>query len=174
MHSDILAGMLYCDITDHLACFVSLKCWLYQHEWKTKSSTLWRQKLSKICGEDEFSAVRCSINKNVDWHTAFINCVKSFYEQNFPWVTVSRKKIKDKRWVTKGLNISIKQIHRLYKVSVRYNNISAIIKYKWLHYSKTLSPHRTLQNVETFRCHYKPQQKETYVSYKQTSKWWEI
>ena len=26
MYSDILTGMLYCDISDHLPCFVSLKC----------------------------------------------------------------------------------------------------------------------------------------------------
>ena len=81
---------------------------------KTKSSTLWIRKLSKICREDVFSAVGCSIYKNVDWYTAFINCVKSFYEQRFSWVTVSRKRIKDTK----------------YLVSLCNNNTSAIIKYK--------------------------------------------
>ena len=60
---------------------------------------------------------------------AFINCAKSFYEQSFSWVTVSRKMIKDKSWISKGLKISIKHNHRLYKASLRNNNTSAIIKY---------------------------------------------
>ena len=68
--------------------------------------------------------------ENVDWYAAFINCVKSFYEQSFPWVTVSRKMIKDKSWIIKGLKISIKHNHRLYKASLRNDNSSAIIKYK--------------------------------------------
>ena len=40
--------------------------------------------------------------ENVDWYTAFVNCIKSFYGQNFPWVAVSRKIIKDRSWISKG------------------------------------------------------------------------
>ena len=43
---------------------------------------------------------------------------------------VSRKRLKDKAWVTKGLKISIKTNHRLYRSTLRETDPRHIIKYK--------------------------------------------
>ena len=131
IYSDILAGMLYCDITDHLPCFVSLKCIDYINMNEIPKVRLYGERNCQIFVEMMTTKQWDSLyTENVDWYTAFINCVKSFYEQSFPWVTVSRKRIKDKSWISKGLKISMKHNHRLYKASLRNNNTSAVIKYK--------------------------------------------
>ena len=131
MYSDILTGMLYCDITDHRPCFVSLKCTDYINMNERPKVRLYGerncQRFVEMMTTKQWDSLYI---ENVDCYTAFINCVKSFYEQSFPWVTVSRKRIKDKAWISKGVKISIKQYHRLYKASLRNNNTSAIIIYK--------------------------------------------
>ena len=43
---------------------------------------------------------------------------------------VSRKSLKDKAWVTKGLKISIETNHRLYRSTLRETDPRHIIKYK--------------------------------------------
>ena len=111
MNSDILAGMLYCDITDHLPCFVSLKCidYINMNERPKVRFNGERncQRFVEMMTTKQWDSL---YTENVDWYTAFINCVKSFYGKSFPWVTVSRKRIKDKPWTSKGLKVSIKQI----------------------------------------------------------------
>ena len=69
-------------------------------------------------------------SEHTDWYNAFITNVKYHYDQSFPLVKVSRKRMKDKPWVSKGIKISIKQNHRLYRASLRSNNTSAVVKYK--------------------------------------------
>ena len=50
-----------------------------------------------------------------DWYHTFVNTVHRIFEQSFPQVQLSRQRIKDKPWITKGLKISIKHKNRLYK-----------------------------------------------------------
>ena len=49
------------------------------------------------------------------WYHTFVNTVHRIFEQSFPLVHLSRQRIKDEPWITKGLKISIKHKNRLYK-----------------------------------------------------------
>ena len=93
-HTEISAGILYCDITDHLPWFITLIC-----------SNL---------------------------HTTK-DCMLDYMERkippSFPVVRLSRKRAKDKPWITKGIQISIKVKHRLYKLSLR-NSKAKLTRYK--------------------------------------------
>ena len=132
MYSDILAGMLHCDIIDHLPCFVSLKCTEYSNinmNEKPKCRLYGRRNCQRFVEKMNSKQWDTLFTETVDWYTAFIKGVNSVYEHNFPWETVSRKRIKDKPWVSKRSKINIKQNHRLYRASMRNNNTSAIIKY---------------------------------------------
>ena len=50
-----------------------------------------------------------------DCYHTFVNTVHRIFEQSFPLVQLSRQRIKDKPWITKGLKISIEHKNRLYK-----------------------------------------------------------
>ena len=54
-----------------------------------------------------------------DWYENFINLVYTEFQQSFPLVRLSRKWAKDKPWITKGIKISIKVKHRLYKLCLK-------------------------------------------------------
>ena len=92
-----------------------------------------------------------------DWYNSFITDVKYHYNQSLPLVKVSRKRIKNKPWVSKGIKISIKQNHRLYRASLISNNAPAVVKYK--RYNNVLNRcikeaevtyyHRLLQDTKT-------------------------
>ena len=47
----------------------------------------------------------------------------------FPLVNVSRRRLKDKPWVTKGNKISIEKSHRLYRSSIRKSSQENTMKY---------------------------------------------
>ena len=65
-----------------------------------------------------------------DWYSVFVTSVRRKFETWFLVVQVSRKRLKDKAWVTKGLKISIKTNHRLYRSTLRETDPLHIIKYK--------------------------------------------
>ena len=69
-------------------------------------------------------------SEHTDWYNDFITNVRYHYAQSFPLVKASRKIMKDKPWVSKGMKISIKQNHRLYRASLISNYASAVVKYK--------------------------------------------
>ena len=50
-----------------------------------------------------------------DYYNKFITVVLRIFQQSFPVVRVSRKRWKDKPWMTKSLKISIKHKNKLYK-----------------------------------------------------------
>ena len=52
------------------------------------------------------------------WYDNFINLVYIKFQQSVALVRISRKRVKDKPRVTKGIKISIKVKHRLYKLSL--------------------------------------------------------
>ena len=56
--------------------------------------------------------------QNEDWYFNFITVVKRIFERCFPLTKVSRKRFKDKPWITTGLKISIKRKNFLYKQSL--------------------------------------------------------
>ena len=67
---------------------------------------------------------------NNDWYSAFVTRVRRKFGTCFLVMQVSRKRLKDKAWVTKYLKISIKTNHRLYRSTLRETDRWHIIKYK--------------------------------------------
>ena len=130
LYENILAGILYCDITDHLPCVVSLKCINYTDNNDRPKVRLYGEKNCEKFVE-RINSVQWDLiySEHTEWYNVFITNVKYHYDQSFPLVKVSRKRMKDKPWVIKGIKISIKQNHRLYTASLRRNNASAVVKY---------------------------------------------
>ena len=64
-----------------------------------------------------------------DWFDNFINLVYTKFQQSLPLIRLSRKRTKDKPWVTKGIKLSSKVKHRLYKSSLRNSDPGAKTKY---------------------------------------------
>ena len=126
----IAYGILYCDISDHLPCFLSLKC---------KSNANLTRPMTRIFGDKnclkfveamEIEPWEDLYEDNNDWYSVFVTRVRRKFETCFPVVQVSRKRLKDKAWVTKGLKISIKTNHRLYRSTLRETDPRHVIKYK--------------------------------------------
>ena len=128
-HTEIFAGILYCDITDHLPCFFTLICYNSHADEKPyvrlygEKNTL---KFKELMQNVSWGAI---YTDGSDWYDNFINLVYTKFQQSFPLVRLSMKRAKDKPWITKGIKISIKVKHRLYKLSLRNSDPSAKTKY---------------------------------------------
>ena len=122
--TNTLSGMFYCDITDHLRCFVSLKCNLCVDNVNRPKARLFGdkncRKFKELMEYYDWNALYLS---SPYLYRSFISVVKRFYEISFPMVTLSRSRMREKPWVTKGLKTSIKNInfinHKLYKLYIR-------------------------------------------------------
>ena len=65
-----------------------------------------------------------------DYYNKFITVVLRIFQQSFPVVRVSRKRWKDKPWVTKSLKISIKHKRKLYKACLVHPSEQKHERYK--------------------------------------------
>ena len=128
---DIASGLLFNDITDHLPCFISIKCGIHN----TKMS----RPLTRVFGDKNCQRFIESMHAenwqvlyepDADWYSRFITVVKQKFETCFPLVRVSRKRIKDRPWITTGLKLSIKKSHRLYRNTLQDSCPHMISKYK--------------------------------------------
>ena len=66
-----------------------------------------------------------------------MSCIKRFFDkmhtlldQYFPRVRQSRKKAKDKDWITDGIKRSIKQKHKLFNLQLTYSTTGNIEKWR--------------------------------------------
>ena len=82
---------------------------------------------------------------DTDWYSKFISIIRNKFETHFPQVQVSRKRMNDKPWITKGLKHSIRQNHRLYKSTLRTGDFLTKSKYK--KYNSVLK--KCLKNAES-------------------------
>ena len=128
-HEEVACGIFYCDITDHLPCFVTLK-----HQ----SNYVLDRPLTRQFGERNTSKFReLMTNENWDiifiegtvWYTNFIKLVHNKFEAYFPLVKVSRQRIKDKPWITKELKMNIKEKNKLYRVYLKKGDERSKIRY---------------------------------------------
>ena len=67
---------------------------------------------------------------DADWFFNFISTITDKFKRCFPLVNVSRRRLRDKPWVTKGIKNSIKKSHRLYRSSIGNSSQENITKYK--------------------------------------------
>ena len=147
------AGNIFADITDHLPIFVSL-------DFKTKSST--HRPLIRIISDRSLQTFsnKCSNIKweqfrnmsNTDDKFDFLqSSLISAFNESFPFVQKSRKRNKDKKWMTRSLKISIRHKNRLYKkktLTPTLNNINRYKEYnKILQESLKLAEEKYYQNL---------------------------
>ena len=108
-----LCGLFYCNISDHIPSFLSLKFEKYNcvserpmtrifGERNCRTFIQWNQKTGKQLQSD------FKVTEN-DWYNKFLTIIYGIYQQSFPLVRVCRKRWRDKPWITKVLKISIKQ-----------------------------------------------------------------
>ena len=128
---NILSGLFYCDISDHLPSFVSIK-----HNNTCRKD---ERPITRLFGEKNMANfVRGMETENWneiyinggDYYTKFITIVLRIFQQSFPVVRVSRKRWQDKPWMTKALKISIKRKNKLYKACLVHPGNTIHEKYR--------------------------------------------
>ena len=128
---NILSGLFYCDISDHLPSFVSIK--------HNKTCCKDERPITWLFGEKNMANfVRGMETENWneiyinggDYYTKFITIVLRIFQQSFPVVRVSRKRWQDKPWMTKALKISIKRKNKSYKACLVYPGNTIHEKYR--------------------------------------------
>ena len=115
---NIISGLFYCEITDHLPCFLSFKFVKKKTEWMRGR---WSEYLvKKKCAIFVQKMQSCNCNENhydtgEQIYDKFISAVHNIYQQAFPLVRVSPKRWGDKPWLTKSFKVSIKYKNKLYR-----------------------------------------------------------
>ena len=107
---DIHPGITHADISDHLPTFIMIDCKIQMVKRKRpmvrifsdKNCAQFRDKINKINWNTELA-------NNSNPYSIFNNRILELYNKCFPLKQLSRKRQKDKPWITKGLKISIKQ-----------------------------------------------------------------
>ena len=122
---DLISGILYCDLSDHLPCFVSMCV-------GSNVKDIHNRPMTRLFGERQCQSFVNSMavydwdvlyNDSNDFYATFITAVKEIFDASFPYVRVSRKRFKDKPWITKGLKTSVKHSHVLYKRFIRRQTV---------------------------------------------------
>ena len=118
-HSKIKSGNIFCDISDHLPNFIIL----YDN---SNRKTNEERPLIRIFSENNIDTFKNSL-ENTDWdqliqdqdtntcYEKFYTHVSNLYDKCFPLVRLSRKRSKDKKWITSALKNSIKHKDKLCK-----------------------------------------------------------
>ena len=117
----ISAGNIYCDISDHLPSFLILK--------NKRENTTKNRPYVRIYGDKNMTTFKSQL-QNTNWDELlqeqneeealdmFYTHYNSAFYKSFPLKRLSRKRAKDKKWMTKGLRISIHQKNKLYHKSI--------------------------------------------------------
>ena len=116
--TNVASGSLLTDMSDHFANFIILHSNIQSEENETPMVRIFSEKakhtyqnlLSEISWDEELS------NKNVNEAIqVFSKKLQIAYNKSFPLKRLSRKRVKDKPWITAGLKQSIKHKHPLYQ-----------------------------------------------------------
>ena len=126
-----VSGLIYCDISDHLPCFISLPT-LTNPDKRSRPLTRLFGEVNKRKFIDKMASMDWDIFYTNDYHCYINFLTKSvqFFNESFPCVYVSRKRSHDKPWITTGLKCSIRHNFRLYRKSITRGSINAITTYK--------------------------------------------
>ena len=112
-----LCDVFYCDISDHLPCFMHLQ---YANNSYTEKRLMTRIFGARNCSKFVQNMTTENWNDKYtdsegDWYHTFVKTVHQIFEQSFPPVQLAKLWIKDKRWITKSLKLGIKLKNRLFK-----------------------------------------------------------
>ena len=128
---EIASGLFFNDITDQRPCFISIKWGNYNIKNNTPLTRVFGDKKFKHFIESKQAENwQALYSFDIDWYSNFISVIKHKFETCFPPVRVSRKRLKDRPWITAGLKSSINKSHRLYRDTLYDNCPHRISKYK--------------------------------------------
>jgi len=135
LEKHVHCGALLWDISDHLPVFFILKNSkivagnkknAQRRNYSTYNIAQFKNELQQIDWTDVISTSNCNAAFET-FHTKF----NHVYNKSFPAKLISRKRRKDKWWMTKGLLVSIKHKNRLYRRHLKNpNNYSLALRYK--------------------------------------------
>ena len=143
---DITAGNVFAEITDHLPIFMSIRF---------KSTITTKRPMIRIindrsllnfkmkCSNFEWERLNGMLHVDDKFNFLQDNLVSAFNEA-FPLVQKSRKRNKDKKWMTHALKTSIRHKNRLYKKKIQYPTYNNINRFK--EYNKILAT--TIKHAE--------------------------
>ena len=117
----VISGNIFSDISDHLPLFLGMP---------RKSNASQNRPFVRIISDKSLETFRrlCSsqnwdtindYNEIDDKFDHFQGNLINLFNQSFPLVRKSRKRAKDKKWITSGIRISIRHKDRLYKKKIR-------------------------------------------------------
>jgi len=128
-------GNIFFDISDHLPNFILLEGKTsrkverpYIRIYSEKNISRFKTEMSNISWEDVYTCEGTNAAYN-----NFIQLYSSIYNKCFPLVQKSRKRCKDKKWITSALRVSIRYKTKLYKKYVSRPNLenkAAYTRYK--------------------------------------------
>ena len=114
--SNLFSGNMFVDINDHLANFLILGPKQTRKDRKNvrifsdANKSKFKENLSNI---DWTNELKCkTVNEAMFF---FYQTITKAYNKSFPIVKLSRKRAKDRPWITSGLKSSIKKKHILYR-----------------------------------------------------------
>ena len=129
---DIISGNIFAEISDHLPIFVAFNC---------KQTTSTNRPYTRIFSDKTIKAFKrkCTgislyimqnmshIDEKFDYfHSELLEA----FNESFPMVKKSRKRAKDKKWITHGIRICIRNKDRLYKKKLKSPTEYNILKFK--------------------------------------------
>ena len=126
-----LSGMFYCDITDHLPCFVSLKSTFCFDNANRPKVRLFGdkncRKFKELMESYDWNTLYLS---SLDLYRSFISIVKHFYEISFQWWHFPVQEWELQAMGYEGIEKkSIKNNHKLYKLYIRSGDEQTKSKY---------------------------------------------
>ena len=129
--ANIASRLLFNDITDHLPCFISIKCGNNITKMSRPLTRVFGVKNCKLFIESmQAENWQALYEPEADWYSKFLTVIKHNFETCFPLVRVSRKRLKDRPWKTTGPKLSIKQSHWVYRNTLQDSCPRMIMKYK--------------------------------------------
>ena len=144
LNNMVTAGNLITDITDHLSNFVIIDIEIKRNKerpfirlYTKKNTELFEKNIeSELLDLNETINAHNNVDVN-DLYNSFFEKMRLLLDKYFPKVRQSRKKAKDKDWITDGIKRSIKQKHRLFKIQL--TNSTTENREKWRKYRNMLN-----------------------------------
>jgi len=127
------SGNLWSDITDHLPSYLLIS--------NTNKVTQHNPKMTRLFSDNNLQTFKTAIN-NTDWsqlysyndvnsaYQYFEDIITKCYNDSFPLIRISRRRAKDKKWITAGLKASSKRKNLLYRRWLQTKSPSDEAKYK--------------------------------------------
>ena len=130
--TNITSGNIFAEITDHLPIYLGIN----SKGTSTKARPLVRIISDKKLDDFKTQCEQYDWNGINDGNTVdekfeiFQNSLITLFEESFPLIKKSRKRMKDKKWITKGILKSIKHKDKLYKKQIRSPTVQNIEEFK--------------------------------------------